>query len=96
MFKTLTMNLHQLRTGELAAGVLVQQWNGPRRLDRRLSSLRPLGVTPPAPPGVDRAAWTLLWAAWVLCGRPSAENLLALAPPVPPSGGNGGAPPNAR
>ena len=69
---------------ELAAGVLVQQWNGPRRLDRRLSSLRPLGVTPPAPPGVDRAAWTLLWAAWVLCGRPSAENLLALAPPVPP------------
>ena len=88
--KTLTLNLHVLRTGELAAGVLVRTHSGPRRLDRRLSSLRPLGVTPPAPPGVDRAAWTLLWAAWVLCGRPQGTTLLALVAPPPPEGGDGG------
>ncbi len=88
--KTLTLNLHALRDGQLAAGVLVKTHDGPRRLDRRLSSLRPLGVTPPAPPGVDRAAWTLLWAAWVLSGRPSATTLLALVAPPPPEGGDGG------
>ena len=88
--KTLTLNLHALRDGQLAAGVLVKTHDGPSRLDRRLSSLRPLGVTPPAPPGVDRAAWTLLWAAWVLSGRPSATTLLALVAPPPPEGGDGG------
>ena len=88
--KTLTLNLHALRDGQLAAGVLVKTHDGPRRLDRRLSSLRPLGVTPPAPPGVDRAAWTLLWAAWLLSGRPSAATLLALVAPPPPEGGDGG------
>lgn len=90
MIKTLTMNLHVLSTGELAAGVLIKTHDGPRRLDRRLSSLRPLGATPPAPAGVDRAAWTLLWAAWVLCGRPQGTTLLALVAPPSPEGDDRG------
>ena len=88
--KTLPLNLHVLRTGEIAAGVLVRTHSGPRRLDRRLSSLRPLGATPPAPPGVDRAAWTLLWAAWVLGGRPHGTTLLALGAPPSPEGDDRG------
>lgn len=56
--RTIRVLLHVGRDNRIAIGVLMSEWNGPRRVDLRMASARPLrGPLPPAPRGVPEALW---------------------------------------
>jgi len=56
--KTIKVLIHFTTDGGVALGVMSSEWQGARRLDRRLSSARPAprGMAA-APPGVRRDVW---------------------------------------
>lgn len=61
--RTIRVNLHLSADGQCAIGVLEQEWNGARRLDRRLAAARPVRIQRVLPPrGVPADVWLALQA----------------------------------
>lgn len=64
--KTVKILVHLTGDGRAAVGVLLSEWRGPHRLDRRLASARPVLRGDARPPrGVDPA----VWYAWLRLGE---------------------------
>lgn len=61
--KTVKVVLHFDGAGQVAIGVLEQEWHGAHRTDRRMAAARPLPQSAPAAPrGVPEALWLAWWA----------------------------------
>lgn len=54
---TVKVIIHRLTDGRSMVAILESQWRGMVRLDRRVTSARPLDWPRGAPSGVDRSVW---------------------------------------
>lgn len=55
--RTIRVHLVVNSLGQVGVALLRQEWRGPRRLDYRLMSMRPVTMNTAAPRGVDPDLW---------------------------------------